>query len=116
MPRRKKPEVDWRDIVRADVAALPRSSGGDEMTVTVMAPPSTMSLLRQAARARRMSVSSYVRRSAYAMACHDLQIPFAEVLARDPRVARETNLGVLDPDGTAFGRWEIDRLVGEEGS
>lgn len=68
----------------------------------------------EAARGRRLSVAAYIRRAAYAMACHDLGIPLSEALERDPRMARETGFAVADPDGTKFGRWEIAALVGEE--
>ena len=47
------------------------------------------------------------------MAAHDLQIPLTHLLERDPRMARDTGFSVPDPDGTRFGFWEIERLVGE---
>jgi hypothetical protein len=75
--------------------------------------PGALGLVQEAARVRRLSTAAYLRRCALAMACHDLDIPFSDALARDSRLSRETGFAVDDPDGTKFGRWEIERLVGD---
>lgn len=100
----------------ADIEALPRSRKNvraDAVEVEVVFPISPFSVVRQAAKARRLSLPAFVRRAAYAMACRDLGVPLAEVLALDPRVARENGFGVDDPEGTKFGPWEIVALRGE---
>lgn len=105
---------DWRDTVRANVAALPQPPRGRAASgIFVSFIGGGLSLLREAARARGMSPTGYARRAIYAMACFDLEIPVKEAFLRDPRVTRETGLGVVDPDGTGFGPWQITGLEGE---
>lgn len=118
MARKKAPEIDWRERVRADVAALPARRVTDRPS-SIKAQTDFLiggyGLVLQAAKARRVSLPAYIRRAAYAMACCDLGIPLAEVLQRDPRMSRETGLSISDPQGDKFGPWEIEKLVGEEG-
>ena len=102
--------------LKAAIAALPKTRGG-ENTETVGATTDfrvgTFSIVIEAAKARKMSVGGYLRRAAFAMACHDLGLPLSEALSRDPRITRDTGYAALDPEGTKFGPWEIERLVGE---
>lgn len=107
---------DWRASVAAAVAELPtaqRRGATDAAPVAIDILPGAYGAVLTAARARRVSVASYVRRAALAMAAHDLQVPLAHLLERDPRMARETGASMPDPTGTRFGFWEIERLVGE---
>lgn len=108
----KPPQIDPREVLRAEIAALPgkKRSGGTVVTVDFL--PGAYGPVIAAAKARRMSVPAYVRRAAYAMAAHDLEIDVRELLARDPRVSRETNISIPDPDGTKFGSWVIIGLEG----
>lgn len=97
----------------ADIDALParrtsRKPGAVKAQTDFL--DSAFDIVVQAALDRRVSIPAYLRRSAYAMACFDLEIPLSEVLARDPRMARNTGLSVPDPDGTRFGSWEIEKL------
>lgn len=107
-------EEFW-DSLQADIDALPtvedKRRRGIPMNTDAL--PAAHSVVVEAARSRKMSLSAYVRRAAYAMACRDLGLPLAEVLERDPRVSRDTGLALSDPTGTRFGRWEIERLVGD---
>lgn len=116
MARKKRDEIDWRERVRASVDALPesRASGGLKLIVDFL--PSGYSALREAAKRRRMSRAAYVRRAVYAMVAYDLGLPVTDLLQRDPRVARETGLGISDPDGTKFGSWQIESMAGQEES
>ncbi len=114
MPDKRTPEDRKRSVLAA-LAALPSSGTGDLVQNCVDYRIGAWGILLQAARARRMSVAAYVRRSALAMASHDLGIPITEAFARDSRVTRETGYSVDDPAGTKFGLWEIERLVGEDG-
>jgi len=100
----------------ADIDALPASRRNERAgaarvdTDFILA---AYSIVRQAARERRMSVQAYVRRAVYAMACHDLGVPVTVAFEIDPRVTRDNGFGVSDPDGTRYGSWEIEHLRGE---
>lgn len=109
------PEERRRSLI-ADIDALPgprrnERAGAVRVDADFLLAP--YSVIRQAARDRRMTTQSYVRRAAYAMACHDLGLPLLDVLAMDPRAARDNGFGVSDPDGSRFGLWEIEKLRGE---
>lgn len=118
MSRKRGPAMSREDrlaSLEADIDALPRTRRSERvnavrMDVDFLLAP--YSIIRAAAHERRLSVTAYVRRATYAMACHDLGIPLSEALTRDPRVARENGFGVDDPEGTIFGSWEIERLRG----
>lgn len=102
--------------LKAAIDALPRMRGGDNaetITTSTDFRVGSFNIVIEAARLRHMSVGGYLRRAAFAMACHDLALPLSDALARDPRVTRETGWAVADPEGTIFGPWEIERLVGE---
>lgn len=108
---------DWRDRVRADVAALPERRSTiprDSAKYDVDVKSGARGLLNRAAAARRLSVSAYLRRAGFAMAAYDLGVPLSDFLTFDPRMARETGLAVADPEGHLFGRWEIESLKGDE--
>lgn len=105
------------EVLRAEIAALPRVKTSRRATTVTVATDYRLGaygIVIEAAKARRMSVATYIRRAAYAMACHDLGVPLSDALTRDPRVARETGVAFSDPEGTRFGEWEIARLYGEE--
>lgn len=102
--------------VHAAINALPARRGTDRpdsIVATTDLLPGAYGIVLQAAKERRMSTTAYLRRAALAMACHDLGIPFSDAMDRDPRVTRETGFAVNDPQGTKFGLWEIETLVGE---
>lgn len=113
--RQLTPEERAQSLI-ADIDALPpprrnERAGAVRIDADFLLAP--FSVVRQAALDRRMTTQSYVRRSAYAMACHDLGLPLADILAMDPRAARSNGFGVSDPDGSRFGLWEIESLRGE---
>lgn len=116
MSARRNPGLsleERRASLLADIEALPaRRSGKREDLIQVQGDflDSTYGIVAEAARERRMAVASYMRRAAYAMACHDLDLPLSDAFKRDPRVTRETGFGVLDPEGVKFGDWEIESL------
>lgn len=115
--RSRAPKIDPRDTLRAEIAALPTRRASDPpnaaaVSVDMLLP--AYSVVIEAAKARRMSIPAFVRRAAYAMAAHDLDIDLVAVLARDPRLTRDTGFAIVDPDGTKLGVWEIARLFGEE--
>lgn len=106
-----------REMLLAEIAAIPArrtTMADDAIKVQVDFLDTAHGIVAIAARMRRMSVAAFIRRAAYAMACHDLDIPLSDALTRDPRVARENGFPVSDPEGRIFGRWEIEKLVGEE--
>ena len=105
---------DWRARILANVEALPESQAEGPKTVRANIPFGPLGMVQRAARKRGVAISSYLKRSVYAMAAHDLGLPLSDFLARDSRISKHTNLGFDDPSGTRFGQWEIDRLVGEE--
>lgn len=107
---------DRKASILAAINGLPASRrGGPSDTVRTVAnfTLGAWGMVLEASKARRLSTVAYIRRATLAMAAHDLEVPFAEALALDPRVARESGLSILDPDGVKFGLWEIERLVGE---
>lgn len=109
------PEPDWKAALRANVADLPDQRArprADAVAVAADFLPGAYGAIVKAANARRLSPTSYVRRAALALAAHDLDIPLTDLLARDPRMSRQTGFGVDDPDGVKFGPWEIDGLSG----
>lgn len=122
MRRRRGPAMsreDRLDSLMADIDALPRarrSDRPDSVRIETDFLIDPYSAVREAAAERRLSVPAFVRRAAYAMAAHDLGIPVAHLIARDPRVARENGFGVDDPAGMIFGSWEIAALGGEDGA
>jgi hypothetical protein len=100
----KGPQIDPREVLRAEIAALPGRKGSRGTTVAVDFRSGAYGALIAAAKARRMSVPAYIRRAAYAMAAHDLGIDVRDLFVRDPRVSRETK----------FGSWAITGLAGKD--
>lgn len=103
----------------ADIEALPRMAtygakahGGDAYSVDFL--PGALGAVQEAARGRRLTTSSYIRRAALAMAARDLDIPLSDLIERDPRMTRETGFAVSDPEGRKFGAWEIVALRGAQ--
>lgn len=117
MPRRREFDRPTRDAtLRAAIAALPRTRGGENAETISAATDfrvGSFNLVIEAAHLRKLSVGGYLRRAAFAFACHDLGLPLSEALARDPRMTRQTGYAAVDPEGTIFGPWEIERLIGE---
>lgn len=112
--RRELTLEERKDALRAAIAALPATPERPErLGSSVQLSRRVYKTIARAATARRMHLSSYIRRAAYAMAAKDLGIPLSDILALDPYVSRETGHRVSDPKGTKFGPWEIDRLVEE---
>jgi hypothetical protein len=99
----------------ADIDALPRAARS-RVEVRFEIPESTMSIILAAARGRRLSAFTYVKRAAYAMACFDLGLPVLDALQRDPTVARENGFSVSDPGGVKFGQWQIAALEDRNGA
>ena len=97
----------------AQIAGLPvrgYSSREDAIKVPADLLPGAYGAVVKAAKARRISVSSYIRRAVLAFAAHDLEMPLRELVAIDPRMARDTNQQMPDPEGRRFGPWEIESL------
>lgn len=116
MTRRRAPQIDPRDTLRAEIAALPSRRTSDPVngaTISVDMLRPAYAIVIEAAKARRMSVPAYIRRAAYAFAALDLDIPLSAVLERDSRLTRDTGFPISDPEGTKLGPWEIARLFGE---
>lgn len=108
---------NWRDMVRADVAALPdsrRPRESDLVKATTDFRLGAHTAVTQAARLRGVTVAAYLRRAAYAMAAHDLGLGLHELTSRDDRMANGTGYSIPDPHGTRFGVWEIESLRGED--
>lgn len=119
--RRSKADEALREARKqsllAAIGALPATRdnrGRDTVPVSAGMPLPTLSIVRQAARERRLTLSSYVKRAAYAFAAYDLGIPVTEVLGMDPRVTRETGHSLDDADGSRFGAWQVENLLGKE--
>lgn len=116
MSPRRAPKIDPRETLRAEIAALPARKTSDPamstaISVDMLRP--AYAIVIEAAKARRMSVPAYIRRAAYAFAAHDLEIDLLDVLARDPRLTRDSGFPIVDPEGTKLGVWKIAGLTGE---
>lgn len=108
---------DWRDIARADIDALPQSRRPREADLVKASTDfrlGAVSAVQQAAAARGVTLSAFIRRAAYAMAAHDLGIGITELTSRDDRMANASGVSMPDPRGDRFGEWEIERLRGED--
>lgn len=114
MPRRITPEERRQSLLTA-IANLP-SSGHDKSGMNARVEVDFLiapySIVREAARSRKLTTAAYVRRAAYAMACHDLGLPIVEATSRDPRMTRHTGFMIDDPEAVKFGPWEIEKLRG----
>jgi hypothetical protein len=109
---------DRRASLLADIDALPTSRRGDRPGVVrqeVDFVLAAYSAVRAAAALRRLSVSAFVRRAAYALAAADLGLPVTDLTKRDPRVARENGFAVDDPDASTFGSWDVEVRNGADG-
>lgn len=105
--------LDWRATLMAEVAAIPESGGSKADVVGAVEIDFLMGAygaVLQAAAARRISVPAFTRRSAYAMAAHDLNIPLADLIAIDARMTRDSGIPFPDPEMRRFGAWEIEAL------
>jgi len=110
---RERSQEERKAALMAAIDALPVTKGklrGDLIPASTDFRRGAFGIVIQAARERRMSVGAFMRRAAYAFACHDLEIPLSEALTLDPRVTRETGFALEDPDGVKFGPWEIESL------
>lgn len=105
-----------RKSLLAAISSLPPSSNAGRRMFKTPIPEDAAILVGRAARGRRMTVESYLRRAAYAMAAHDLDIPVTDILEIDPSVTRRESVVVQDADGSRFGSWEIEGLVEDESS
>lgn len=108
---------EWVNSVLAAVDDLPEVRVNRRPNATAVSTdflPGAYGAIVKAAGARRLSVASYVRRAALALAAHDLGIPLSDLLERDPRMSRQGGFPVDDPDGSRFGPWVITELTGGE--
>lgn len=108
--RRNDPRLNWRETVKATINAMPPtvSSTKDAHMINVRVPMAVLEALAEAAKGRRLSLNAFLKRSAYAMAAHDLGISVAEFLNADEYVSRDTGAPVKDLSGVTFGPWGID--------
>lgn len=115
MPKRGE-SGSWRESMKAQINSLPTAASAsrpEAVDIRLDVLPGAYGAILQAASARRVTVASFMRRAALAMAAHDLEIPLRELVERDPRMARDINMGVDDPTGRRFGAWEIAELYPE---
>lgn len=102
-------EIDWRQSIRASVDDMPerKTKAGEGALLSTHTREPLVALVNRAAAAREISVPAYVRRALQAFLALDLGIPYEEVVATDPRVARASGYGIVDETGRIFGPWEI---------
>jgi hypothetical protein len=111
-----KPEPDWRELMMGQVDAhLARRYPGKppyrdfRARIPLVAAPA----LAQAAAARQMSVSAYLRRAGLAFAAFDLGLKVDDLLVDEPitRISRFAGVRAdFDPTGIPFGKWKIEGL------
>lgn len=95
-------------------SVLARSSGADPRTTFHYRVPFAI-LLREAAKARGISISGYVRRAVAAFIAYDTGKDVRDILVHAPgptaygRIASNLHQKTFD-DSTGFGLWRIERL------
>ncbi|AWN04640.1 ribbon-helix-helix DNA binding domain protein [Microbacterium phage Rudy] len=108
----------WRDIVRDAVAARAadarKNSRNGSQTAHISRVGFTIAAhayLVRAARARGMSISSYIRRATMAVVAMDLRIEPTEIFAVDAAITPPGKNGrwqsTRDLDGDLFGQWKV---------
>lgn len=103
---------DWRSRLLADVEEQPREVSAFAIK-RFRATKSQVAATTRAARKRGISTEGYIRRAVLAMVCHDLGIPWDEMMADEGPVGRFGRGGVHDREpkrGKGFGEWQIERL------
>lgn len=113
----KLSRADLDASLEADIDALPRARRNARrgaVRADFDIPIAPFSAIRAAANGRRLSTMAYIKRAAYAMAAADLGLSVTDLLALDPRVARENGFAVEDPAGTKFGSWDVEVRDGTE--
>lgn len=104
----------WRDRLRADVRRTAtkgkrRSQAASRLNIELT--KGVLPLLLAASRRRGVSPTGYIRRAMLSFIAHDLNRPFEEVLAHDPRFSPiGSRHPVADPEGKLGGSWEIEDL------
>ena len=98
---------DWREIVQDQVDA----NGSRQQTTRIGLhfPPTWARLVKQAAAARGMSYTAYVRRAAMSFAAYDMQVDLYEVLGEEPPTCDLINgtPKYTPKRGRGYGLWRI---------
>lgn len=101
-------DPDWRELLDGMLA---RSTTPEGIIMAARYSPELAKYVRAAAELRGMSLTAFQRRSAMAIATHDLGLDWLEVMASEPRVR---SLGLegkpfsMSPGpGLGFGKWAI---------
>lgn len=104
----------WQDKLLAEYDArkdaAPDRHPTPRHTFAVNVPPEWLELVQDAAQARDLSVTAYVRRAALAFAIQDLGLDWETVMKGEPRIRPFTGLDGGDPEralGYGHGDWRI---------
>lgn len=100
---------DWRDRVVDTVIEDRRAS---RRTTGIVQPASFVAIINRAARARDMTMGAFMRRSAIAVACHDLGLDWSEIMAEEPAIRNynRSAASVTFTGGSGHGPWQIPRM------
>jgi hypothetical protein len=105
---------DGFDILDSELRRKAAASNARWDQVTIFTTPNQRRLLFAAAQFRDMAMQSYARRAIVSFASHDLQIPWAYVMADEPPVTSFREFGMMSRTkgvaGAGFGPWIIDEL------
>ena len=102
---------DWKQVIEGEIKDRPRRNVLSSRSVGVNLTAEQWKILNLAAEQRGMSFAAFVRRSAFAVAVHDLGLDWDEVMKDEisPRAygnARYYNTREFD-GGTGYGPWRI---------
>jgi hypothetical protein len=105
---------DGWDILDSELRHRVAASNERYDQVTIFTTPQQRKLLFAAAQYRDLAMQSYARRAIVAFAAHDLQLPWAFVMADEPFVTHFDETGLFRQRqrlaGAGFGPWLIDGL------
>jgi hypothetical protein len=104
-------KLTWRDRLIERITSMP-DLRENRQSIGVIFKPHLYSLVKRAAEARGMSLSSYLRRAVLSFACFDLGLDWYETMADDRganKIGRPASDGV-ESGGHGFGKWQIEGL------
>jgi hypothetical protein len=107
MPNQKP---DWRELVQAKLDREPVGTRSSAIRVNARIDRA----IKDAAAARNMSVTAYIRRAAVAFAVADLDLSWDTVMIDEPGfglAGENPGRAVIRPNGHGFGAWQIVKLT-----
>jgi hypothetical protein len=102
-----QPSNPWHDHIAQAAASGPR----DRISLGLNYQRSAAGLVIEAARRRNLSITAYARRALLAFVCHDLDVPWEDVMRDEPGIWHRQSEPPEARGGKGHGPWKIMRLV-----